>query len=164
MPGERVEPDGFILPCGGRPDVALIPVAHIGDNRTTIVLWRIRKGSRSPRDRGEGTTKVWMGCSRRAANAAGQEREQQPVCGESCCDRARQVAENRPMNEARSAPQPTRSATRHHGCPRFRPGPVKPRRKYARFREKRALTRLLFQVRARMRLQSRCLDSEVERA
>jgi hypothetical protein len=85
MPGERVEPDGFILPPGGMPDVALIIVAGTRDNRTTIVLWRIRKGSRSPRDRGEGTTKVWMGCSRRAAGpkAAGQEREQQPVCGET---------------------------------------------------------------------------------
>ena len=83
MPGERVEPPGFILPSGGMPDVALIIVARVGDDRTTIVLWRIRKGSRSPRDRGEGTTKVWMGCSRRAADAeaAGQEREPQPVCG-----------------------------------------------------------------------------------
>ena len=67
MPGERVEPCGFVLPSGGMQDVALIIVAGIGDSRTTIVLWRIRKDSRSPRDRGEGTTKVWIGCSRRAA-------------------------------------------------------------------------------------------------
>lgn len=80
-PGERVEPCGFIQPSGGMQDVVLITVARVGDDRTTIVLWRIRIGSRSPRDRGEGTTKVWMGCSRRAADAAGQEREPQPVCG-----------------------------------------------------------------------------------
>jgi len=67
MAGERAEPHGFVLPSGGMQDVALIIVVGIGDNRTTIVLWRIRKDSRSPRDRGEGTTKVWMGCSRRAA-------------------------------------------------------------------------------------------------
>ena len=83
MPGEHVQPGGFILSLDGMQDVTLITVASVGDDRTTIVLWRIRKGSRSPRNRGEGTTKVWMGCSRRAADAkaAGQEREQQPVCG-----------------------------------------------------------------------------------
>ena len=70
---------------GGMQDETLIPAASIGDSRTTIVLWRTRKGSRSLRNRGEGTTKVWMGCSRRAGDveAAGQEREQQPVCGET---------------------------------------------------------------------------------
>lgn len=40
MPGERVEPDGFIPSLDGVPDVALIPVAGFGDNRTNIVLWR----------------------------------------------------------------------------------------------------------------------------
>lgn len=67
MSGERVESRGFIPSSGGMPDVVLITVAGLEDNRTTIVLWRIRKGSRSPRDRGKGPTKVWRGCSRRAA-------------------------------------------------------------------------------------------------
>lgn len=68
MSGEREEPRGFIPSSGGMPDVALINVTGFEDNRTTMILWRIRKGSRSPRDRGKGTTKVWMGCSRRAAD------------------------------------------------------------------------------------------------
>jgi len=90
MPGERGEPHGFVLPSGGMQDVALIIVAGIGDNRTTIVLWRIRKDSRSPRDRGEGTTKVWIGCSRRAARRPPDENVSNSPCAvQPRCDRLR---------------------------------------------------------------------------
>jgi hypothetical protein len=124
MSGERVEPDGFIPPPGGMQDVALIIVTGIKDNRTTIVLWRIRKGSRSPRDRGEGTTKVWMGCSRRAdSKAAGQEREQQPVCGETRCDRACQATRSQPVNEARSILKTGRPARWFQGTWNLNPVP-----------------------------------------
>jgi len=77
------------------PDVRLIPVAGGGDAAP-----RLSRGespdSRFPLSSEKSNTKVCVGCSRRrlVCPAAGQEREQQPVCGCPERDPVRETVSN----------------------------------------------------------------------